>query len=129
MESFIRTEVHGDVLLIVLDRPAKRNAFNTQMNREFGAALGEGQRHRCVVITGSDPGFCSGVDLRQDPADLPTSGYPIGWAEMRKSQVPIIAAVNGPAVVGGLAMVAVGGEDDDHAVAVVDGAGHRPRGL
>ena len=105
MTSFVRTEVHGDVLLVVLDRPEKRNAFNARMNGEFGAALAAGQEHGCIVITGSDPSFCSGLDLRADPADLPSSGYEVGWAEMHRSRVPIIAAVNGPAVVGGLAMV------------------------
>ena len=106
VESFVRTEVHGDVLLVVLDRPEKRNAFHTEMNGEFGAALFAGQQHGCIVITGAGPGFCSGLDLRFDPADLPNSGYEVGWAQMRTSRVPIIAAVNGPAVVGGLAIVA-----------------------
>ena len=58
------------------------------------------QDARAIVLTGADPAFCAGLDLRslgvESLGDLPPF-----VASVAESQVPVIAAVNGPAVTGG----------------------------
>jgi len=53
--------------VITLDRPDARNALTfamyAELERLVRAAAGEGVR--CLVVTGSDPAFCSGDDVRQ----------------------------------------------------------------
>src|SRR4029079_7335407 len=53
-----------------------------------------------IVLTGSDPAFCAGLDLRSlgidNLAELPPFNHTAS-----SSSVPVIAAVNGPAVTGG----------------------------
>src|SRR5690606_20262240 len=64
------------------------------------AALASAADARCIVITGTDPAFCAGLDLRNlgigRLKDLPTY-HPL----LMGSRAPIIAAVNGAAVTGG----------------------------
>ena len=103
--DLVTVDWHGDVVLLTMNRPAKRNAFNAQMNAEFGAKLEVCQDAACIVLTGADPSFCSGADLRAEPEEMRNSGYPIAWEQLRHSSVPVIAAVNGAAITGGLALV------------------------
>jgi enoyl-CoA hydratase len=58
------------------------------------------QSNRCIVVTGADPAFCAGLDLRNLGTDR-LADLPQFLAAMRASSVPLIAAVNGPAVTGG----------------------------
>ena len=94
----------GDVALLTLNRPDKRNAFDVEMTKQFAESFRACRDAACIVITGTDPAFCSGADLRADADSLKNSGYPIGWQEIVDSPVPVIAAVNGPAVTGGFAL-------------------------
>jgi enoyl-CoA hydratase len=103
--DLVTLDWHGDVAVLAMNRPAKRNAFNAQMNAEFGAQLEACRDAGCVVLTGADPSFCSGADLRAEPDEIRDSGYPIAWEQLRHSSVPVIAAVNGAAITGGLALV------------------------
>lgn len=101
------------VLLIKLNRPEVRNAFNTLMGREFldlWARLSEDcEDWRCAVITGAgDQAFCAGADLKERNGmtretwraqhELFERAF---WA-LGDLPLPIIAAVNGPAFAGGL---------------------------
>lgn len=101
----IRSERHGDVEVLTLNRPQARNALT------FGsyAALERAVREcdaRCLVITGADPAFCSGDDVKQvmGGGEKPPEGLaekprltPAADALLH-SDVPVIAAVNGAAV-------------------------------
>src|SRR5579871_2987220 len=93
-------ERRGDVALITLNRPQARNAINVELATAFNAAVAASQDAGCIVITGADPAFCAGLDLRNlgtdRLADLPSYSEAIA-----ASEVPLIAAVNGPAVTGG----------------------------
>lgn len=101
------------VLLIKLNRPEVRNAFNTLMGREFldlWTRLSEAcEDWRCAVITGAgDQAFCAGADLKERNGmtretwraqhELFERAF---WA-LGDLPLPIIAAVNGPAFAGGL---------------------------
>jgi enoyl-CoA hydratase/carnithine racemase len=98
--ELVRVERDGDVALVVLQRPEARNAMNKAMAAATCDAIAAGQDAACMVLTGEDPAFCAGLDLRDlgvgTLAELP--GF---IAAAASSQVPIIAAVNGPAVTGG----------------------------
>jgi enoyl-CoA hydratase len=103
----------GDhVGVITLNRPAARNALTHSMYAELErlvrAARGEGAR--CLVITGADPAFCSGDDVRQvmgggqegqapviSSADRTPRLTPAADALLH-TDIPVVAAVNGPAV-------------------------------
>ena len=104
--SEIRYERHGLVALITLDRPAARNALTHTTYAELERAVRETDA-RCLVITGADPAFCSGDDVRQvmvaagaataerlsrEPRITPAA------AALLETEVPVIAAVNGAAV-------------------------------
>jgi enoyl-CoA hydratase len=88
------------VVVITLNRPAARNAVNVDLANGLVEAVEQHQHARCLVITGADPAFCAGLDLRNlgtdNLADLPPFIHAV-----RSSAVPVVAAVNGPAVTGG----------------------------
>jgi enoyl-CoA hydratase len=98
----VQVEVRADgVALVTLERPAARNAINMTMATQLVAAVAACQTAGCIVVTGADPAFCAGLDLR----DLGTerlADLPLFIEAVADSAVPTIAAVNGPAVTGGL---------------------------
>ena len=64
--SDLEYSVDGAVATIVLNRPAKKNAFTLEMVDEWSHALeraGADDAVRVVVLTGAGNAFCSGVDL------------------------------------------------------------------
>lgn len=104
----VLTERRGDgVLLITLNRPEQRNAVNLPLARGIAAALDEldGDETLSVgVLTGAGKGFCAGMDLKAFvTGERPWVGDR-GFAGIvrRASVKPLIAAVEGFAVAGGL---------------------------
>ena len=98
----IRREDHVDV--ITIDRPDVRNALRFQSYDELERAVRD-TTARCLVITGTDPAFCSGDDVREvmgggeRPAPVTVSPRLTPAADaILHSNVPVIAAVNGAAV-------------------------------
>ncbi len=101
----LRSERHGDVVVITIDRPEARNALTWSTY----AALEDAVRStdaRCLVITGADPAFCSGDDVKQimgggdRPPDLGSREPRLTPAAdaLLHTDVPVVAAVNGAAV-------------------------------
>src|SRR3954453_3044673 len=100
-----------DVLLIATDdrirtltlnRPQSRNALSAGLRTRFFAALREAEADDdvdVVIVTGADPVFCAGLDLKElgDSSQLPDISPQ--WPPMTK---PVIGAINGAAVTGGL---------------------------
>jgi enoyl-CoA hydratase len=99
-EPVLISERHGRVALLRLNRPQARNALNAELAQALCDAVAASQDAGCIVITGTDPAFCAGLDLRNlgvaTLAELPSYTH-----AMVASQIPMIAAVNGAAVTGG----------------------------
>ena len=105
----VRTDKHGDLLVITIDRPEVRNAIDhataNALADAFRAFDADRQRSACV-LTGADGHFCAGADLkavaagRGNRVTLEGDG-PLGPTRMTLSK-PVIAAVEGYAVAGGL---------------------------
>jgi enoyl-CoA hydratase/carnithine racemase/predicted DNA-binding protein (MmcQ/YjbR family) len=110
--DFVHTRyaVSGHVATLILDRPERRNALNYRAYEELEAALHMASRDldvRCLIVTGADPAFCSGDDVREimtGPANAESAARratprptPAGQAALA-CECPIIAAVNGPAI-------------------------------
>ena len=94
-------ERRGDgVAVITLNRPSARNAVNVELATALVDAVATCQDARCIVVTGADPAFCAGLDLRNLGTDKLTDLPPFIHA-ITVSEVPTIAAVNGAAVTGG----------------------------
>jgi len=93
-------ERRGDVALLVLNRPTARNAVNAAMAQAIVSAVAECQDAGAIVLTGADPAFCAGLDLRDLGLDDMGELAPF-VAAVDESDVPVVAAVNGPAVTGG----------------------------
>ncbi len=99
-DDVLRLERDGDVAVITLDRPQARNAMNLALAGATCDAVRASQDAAVIVITGADPAFCAGLDLRDLGTD-DMAGLPPFNAVVAASAVPTIAAVNGPAVTGG----------------------------
>ena len=105
----VRTDKHGDLLVITIDRPDVRNAVDHEtaiaLAEAFRAFDSDKQRAACV-LTGAAGNFCAGADLkavatgRGNRVTLDGDG-PLGPTRMMLSK-PVIAAVEGYAVAGGL---------------------------
>jgi enoyl-CoA hydratase/carnithine racemase len=99
----IRIERDGDVEVLTIDRPEARNALTFTTYTELQHAV-EATTARCLVVTGTDPAFCSGDDVKQvmtKMADAPQEREPRltpAAGALLHTDVPVIAAVNGAAV-------------------------------
>jgi len=100
--------VENHVAHITLNRPERRNALNPRAYAEIEAAFlhaGEDDDVRCVVVTGVDPAFCSGEDVKEmmtgeaspRPERAKPKATPAAMAAL-ECRKPVIAAVNGAAV-------------------------------
>jgi enoyl-CoA hydratase len=94
------------VVLITIDRPEARNALTFTTYAELARAV-DTTDARCLVITGADPAFCSGDDVKQvmlEAGQRVASGLRAeprltpAAASLLRTDVPVIAAVNGAAV-------------------------------
>src|SRR5262249_1956616 len=100
VDELVIVERRGDVALVRLNRPQARNAVNAAMAKAICAAMAECQDAGAIVVTGEDPAFCAGLDLRSMDLERGEELAPF-VASVADSDVAVIAAVNGPAATGG----------------------------
>ncbi|WP_300400561.1 enoyl-CoA hydratase/isomerase family protein [Nocardioides sp.] len=112
------SQLREGVTQVTLDRPDRLNALDAAMVAELSEALREiaaDRDCRVVVLTGAGRAFCAGLDLqgygdgRPDDEPLEVLDRQRGIAylteQLHRLPQPVIAAVNGPAAGGGLALV------------------------
>jgi len=112
--STIQYEVKDSVAWITLNRPDVLNAFNEEMTTDLKNALKEAEKDettRCLVITGSGRGFCSGQDLKSHSGEEKRSlkdslvrRYNPIIRRMRKMDKPIVGMINGVAAGAGCSL-------------------------
>ena len=98
------------VMTIEMQRPERRNALNSELVDSLREAIehaGE-QDIRAIVLTGQGTVFCAGADLSGDvfAADFPDKALALNLA-IDKVPVPVIAAINGPAIGAGLQLAMI----------------------
>jgi enoyl-CoA hydratase len=96
------TETADRVRTLTLNRPNSRNALSSALRKQFFTALRDAEADDAVdvvILTGADPVFCAGLDLKElgETTELPDISPK--WPPMSK---PVIGAINGAAVTGGL---------------------------
>jgi enoyl-CoA hydratase len=116
-ERVLLVDVGDRVATVTLNRPAARNALSMELMHalwDATAAAGDDPDIDAVVLTGADPAFCAGVDLKEMAGEVPPSAAPRAAGEgpgrdanglfrfLPVIEIPIIGAINGVAVTGGL---------------------------
>jgi len=109
--AVVETEVHGQVMLVRLNRPERMNALGVQLRAEMGEAFTEFKDNpdlEVAVLTGTGRAFCAGEDMKEslergapgsDSRPIPD---PFREGTLDK---PVIAAINGFAMGGGFMLV------------------------
>jgi enoyl-CoA hydratase len=105
----VLVETSDSIAVVTLNRPEARNALDVDLLRALPAAMRDLDADddvAVVILTGADPAFCAGLDLKElgsSGENLSGGGegvaatpFPDGMSK------PVIGAVNGPAVTGGL---------------------------
>jgi enoyl-CoA hydratase len=110
--GLLSIERSGDVAVVTLRRPDKRNALSIELRLEIADAFGRLSKDDavgCVVLTGAGRAFCSGMDTSQFGGDLEhrrklVETSTVAFESIGECRRPIVAAVNGPAIAGGFAL-------------------------
>lgn len=116
----VRLELDGAVATLTLTRPARLNAMSPGLVDDLHASLdvlARSRAARVVILTGEGRGFCAGLDLQEygkwtitEGLDSVEGGLAVQeriaslMPRMREARQPFIAAVNGAATGGGLAL-------------------------
>jgi enoyl-CoA hydratase/carnithine racemase len=106
-EQAVLQERRERILLITINRPDQRNAVNAAVANGIAAALDELDQDPGLsvgVLTGAGKGFCAGMDLKAFVAgERPyVEGRGFAGITQRSAEKPLIAAIEGFAVAGGL---------------------------
>ncbi len=108
----VRFELAGHIATVTLNRPERRNALTMQSYAELSESFHKATADpevRCVIVTGADPAFCSGDDMKEimigphaaaRRAAIATPTHPANRTAMAilNCDKPVIAAVNGAAI-------------------------------
>src|SRR6202000_708706 len=90
------------VRTLTLNRPQSRNALSAALRDRFFGALTDAETDDdvdVVIVTGTDPVFCAGLDLKELGGESALPDISPRWPALSK---PVIGAINGAAVTGGL---------------------------
>ena len=112
MAGLLSIERRGEVALVTLQRPEKRNALSIDLRVELAdafRALGEDRGVGCIVLSGAGTAFCAGMDVTEFGGDAAHKRRLVetstgAFEGLGSCPRPVIAAVNGPALAGGFAL-------------------------
>ena len=100
----------GHVTTLELQRPERRNALNSELVDGLRVAIEEAASEdvHAIVLTGQGTVFCAGADLSGDvlAADYPDRLIALNLA-IDKAPMPVIAAINGPAIGAGVQLAMI----------------------
>lgn len=102
--SLVELDRRGHILVITLNRPEKRNAMDRELADALDDALNlldDDDDLWCGVLTGTGPVFCAGSDLQANGDYVTDRGGEYGIIR-RERRTPLIAALQGSALGGGL---------------------------
>jgi len=111
-EAGLLVSLEDGILTLTLNRPERLNALSTGLLSELTSALDKGVAAgaRAVLLTGSGRAFCSGADLAgegtagADLGDTLAAYYHPLFLHLAGLDMPVVSAVNGPAVGAGVAL-------------------------
>ena len=112
--DLVLVEDRGDYAVMTINRPEKRNAMSSAAQRRVRDALAETTEKKVVVLTGTGPSFCAGVDLVEarnapQPSGRQPSQALLSWTQcqvdLRSHPAIFLAAVNGFALGGGSTLI------------------------
>ena len=112
MADGLRVEIHGNVGAVIMDRPP-HNFLNFKQIHDIADALDEMQNDmsiRCAVLAADGRSFCAGADFSareswgQEQLDAQAGNLYREAARVFRAQKPVIAAVQGAAIGGGLGL-------------------------
>jgi len=97
------------VVVVTLNRPEKRNALSIELREALAGALSDTADVRCFVLAGAGSAFCAGMDTRQFGGDRANKEALVAssaraFDAVALCPVPVVAAVDGPAIAGGFAL-------------------------
>jgi enoyl-CoA hydratase len=101
-DDILLIETDERVRTLTLNRPQSRNALSSALRDRFFSALAHTETDDdvdVVILTGADPVFCAGLDLKELGGQSALPDISPRWPPMTK---PVIGAINGAAVTGGL---------------------------
>ncbi len=145
MSELVRIERPDEhVALVRIHRPERRNALNMEVRRALARAftdLAADESVRCVVLAGTEKAFAAGADLAEmaeaDPVEMIRRATHRLWKAIWDFERPVVAAVRGLALGGGLELalsadIVVVGEDarlgqPEVRVGIMPGAGGTQR--
>jgi methylglutaconyl-CoA hydratase len=114
----LKTEIHNNIALVVLDRPEIHNAFNDELVQQLTDAfteLGRRDEVRVIVLRANGKSFCAGADLNwmkrmvqytQDENIADARSVARMFLAIARCPKPVIARVHGAALGGGAGLVA-----------------------
>jgi len=108
-DEVVLLDVSDNVATVTLNRPEARNALSGELIRRTRQVVEECEQRedvRAVVLTGADPAFCAGIDLKElgsaDRDDRTVVAPPVDQrGPLPKISKPVIGAINGVAITGG----------------------------
>ena len=112
MADGLHVEIHGNVGMVIMDRPP-HNFLNFRQIHDIADALGEMEKDmsiRCAVLAAEGRSFCAGADFAGDGVgggDKEVVGGDATSGRLFDVTLPIVGAIQGPAVGGGLGLAMV----------------------
>ncbi|EID16654.1 enoyl-CoA hydratase [Mycobacterium xenopi RIVM700367] len=101
-ENTLQVDTSERIRTLTLNRPRSRNALSAALRDRLFTALAQAEADDdvdVVILTGADPVFCAGLDLKELGEQSALPDISPRWPAMTK---PVIGAINGAAVTGGL---------------------------
>jgi enoyl-CoA hydratase len=104
-DVLVLVDIADAIAVLTLNRPDARNALSPELLTQLHQACADCDARddvAAMVLTGADPAFCGGVDLKRLAAGSSNAVGLIGDGALPPHRTPIIGAINGATVTGGL---------------------------